>query len=77
MNITLAIDKELLDRARDLAARRGTSLNRMVRDLLEAETGVDAGEDRVRQLEQLWESSAGRSGGKRFCRQETYEERVG
>lgn len=76
MNITLAIDEELLERARALAARRGTSLNQMVRDLLQAETGMDGNEDRLRQLEQLWENSAGRSGGKPFSRQETYEERV-
>jgi hypothetical protein len=76
MNITLAIDEELLERARALAARRGTSLNQMVRDLLQAETGMDGNEDRLRQLEQLWESSPGRSGGKRFRRDETYEERV-
>lgn len=76
MNITLAIDEELLERARALAARRGTSLNQMVRDLLQAETGMDGNEDRLRQLDQLWETSAGRSGGKPFCRQETYEERV-
>jgi hypothetical protein len=76
MNITLAIDEELLERARALAARRGTSLNQMVRDLLQAETGMDGNEDRLQQLEQLWENSAGRSGGKTFRRQETYEERV-
>ncbi|MDY8110710.1 DUF6364 family protein [Fulvimarina sp. 2208YS6-2-32] len=38
-NITLAIDEELLDKARVLAAMRRTSVNAMVRDFLEKEIG--------------------------------------
>jgi len=33
-NVTLAIDDTLLDKARDLAGRRGTTLNAMVRAFL-------------------------------------------
>lgn len=36
-NITLAIDEDLLDKARVLAAMRRTSVNEMVRDFLERE----------------------------------------
>jgi hypothetical protein len=75
MNITLAIDEELLERARDLAARRGVSLNQLIRDFLEVETGLKNGRARVGELEELWSSSAGRSGGVRFSRDETYAER--
>lgn len=40
VNITLSIDEALADRARADAAGRGKSLNQLVRDLLEAETGT-------------------------------------
>lgn len=43
-NLTLAMDEKLLERARDLAARRKTTLNAMVRSLLEAEVEQ---EDRI------------------------------
>jgi len=43
-NVTLAIDETLLDRARALAGRRKTSLNAMVRSLLEHEVEQ---EDRI------------------------------
>jgi len=76
MNITLAVDDELVAQARRLAVRRGTSLNQMVRDFLEVETGLHDGEAAVRELEELWATSAGRSGGARFNREETYAERT-
>jgi hypothetical protein len=38
-NITLAIDEDLLDKARVLAAMRRTTVNAMVREFLAAETG--------------------------------------
>ena len=34
-NITLSVDETLLDRARDVARERGTSVNALVRDFLE------------------------------------------
>ena len=43
-NVTLAIDETLLDRARGLAERRKTTLNAMVRALLEHEVEQ---EDRI------------------------------
>lgn len=43
-NVTLAIDETLLERARSLAGRRKTTLNAMVRGLLEAEVEQ---EDRI------------------------------
>jgi hypothetical protein len=76
VNITLAIDDELLERARKVAAGRGKSLNQMVRELLEIETGRHDGVERVRALEELWSTSAGRSGGARFRREDTYADRM-
>lgn len=43
-NVTLAIDENLLEKARGLAERRKTSLNAMIRSLLEAEVEQ---EDRI------------------------------
>ena len=43
-NVTLAIDETLLERARGLAERRKTSLNAMIRSLLESEVEQ---EDRI------------------------------
>ncbi len=40
-NVTLAMDEELLSRARSLAERRHTTLNAMVRGLLAAEVEQD------------------------------------
>jgi hypothetical protein len=76
MNLTLAIDAELAERARALAAGRGKSLNQLVRDLLERETGRHGGEARAEILDALWATSSGRSGGARFPRDETYADRV-
>lgn len=76
MNLTLSIDEALLERARAVAAGRGKSLNQLVRDLLQAETGMHDGEARARTLDELWASSTGRSGGVRIRRDDAYTGRV-
>ncbi len=76
MNITLSIDEALAERARAVAAGRGKSLNQLVRDLLEAETGAHDGAARAQVLEELWASSPGHSGGERIRREDAYEGRV-
>lgn len=70
-NLTLSVDDELLRRGREYAARRGTSLNGLVRAYLESMTRptnaeVDAMMDRLR-------SSKGSSGGVRIQREDLYE----
>ena len=76
MNITLSIDEELVERARAVAVGRGKSLNQLVRDLLENETGRHDGEGRARLLDELWGTSSGRSGGERFRREDAYTDRI-
>lgn len=76
MNITLSIDDDLVERARAVAAGRGKSLNQLVREFLEAETGMHDGEARARLLDELWATSSGRSGGIRISREDAYEDRV-
>lgn len=73
MNVTLSIDEETLARARELATRRGTSLNQMIRDYLE-EVASDLSSDEIlRELNVLWENSSGDSGGRRWTREELHE----
>ncbi len=74
-NITLAIDDEVLDRARLVAAQRRTTVNAMVREFL-AEVGKR--EDKVaearRQLLHLIDTSEGRMApGWAFDREDTHE----
>jgi hypothetical protein len=76
MNLTLSIDEALAERARAVAAGRGKSLNQLVRDLLEAETGSHDGAARARVLDELWATSGGRSGGARIRREDAYKGRV-
>lgn len=76
MNITLSIDETLVERARAVAAGRGKSLNQLVRDLLERETGMHEGAHQAALLDALWADSSGRSGGAVFSREETYKERM-
>jgi hypothetical protein len=73
MNVTLSIDDETLTRARELAARRGTSLNQMIRDYLE-EVASDLSSDEILlELNALWEGGSGDSRGERWTREELHE----
>ena len=76
-NITLAIDGKLLDRVRALAARRGTTVNALVREHFERLT---ANEERLaqakRELRALSEQTEVDLGPNyRFNRDEIYAER--
>ena len=76
MNITLSIDEELAERARAIAAGRGKSLNQLIRELLEAETGLHDGDARARMLAELWATSPGHSGGEKIRREDAYQGRL-
>jgi Family of unknown function (DUF6364) len=69
-NLTLSIDDELLRRGRNYARARGTSLNSLVRKLLdEALSTPDATVDAM--IERLRQSS-GDSKGVRYSREELH-----
>jgi hypothetical protein len=77
MNVTLSIDDDLVNRARDLAQRRGTTLNQMVRDYLEELVGSGMRFRALERLEELWRNGpGGRSGGQRILRDDAYQERL-
>lgn len=72
-NLTLAIDEDLLDKVRVLAAMRRTSVNEMVRGFLTRLVEQEAGHDEATEaLLKLARQSKGRMGDWRFSREETY-----
>jgi predicted transcriptional regulator len=77
-NITLAIDGQILDQVREIAARRRTTLNALVRDYL---TQLASEESRItearRGLAELMENSTGRLGPDyAWNRKAIYEQRM-
>lgn len=69
-NVTLSISEELLNRGRDYALKRGTSLNALIRSLLaEAVSKPDAAVDSM--IRRLAETE-GDSGGVRYSREELH-----
>jgi hypothetical protein len=77
-NITLAIDEELLDKARSYAERKGTTLNALVRELLGNEIDQDLRREEARRgLLELMDKSTTRLGPDyKWNREEVYEERM-
>lgn len=74
-NITLAIDEDLLDKARVLAAMRRTSVNEMVREYLKFETEAEKLHDETTAaLLRLANESEANFGTGPFARDEAYEE---
>ena len=73
MNVTLSIDDETLARVRELARRRGTSLNQLIRDYLDQLATDLSPEETLAELAHLWAGSSGDSGGRPWTRDELHE----
>ncbi len=72
-NITLAIEQDLLDKVRVVAAIRRSSVNEMVRGYLARVVEDEKGRDEAREaLLKLMDESEGRMGDWRPSRAETY-----
>jgi hypothetical protein len=72
-NLTLAIDGDLLDKARVLAAIRRTSVNEMVREFLQRAVDEARQRDEAREeLLRLIDESTGELGDWRPTREKTY-----
>jgi len=76
MNVTIAIDDDLLARAREVARARGMSLQQLIRQHLEALAGERSGVDVAEVLFALMDETPGHSGGRRIRRDEAYEGRL-
>lgn len=75
MNITLAVDEQLVKRARKAAEAQGKSLNQVVREHLERLTAQDDTEAWIAEFERLSRVSKGRSRGWKFDRDEIHARR--
>ena len=77
-NITLAIDEDLLSRARIFADRKGTTVNAIVREQLAADVNSEDRREQARKaLIQLMETSTGQlEPDYKWNREELYEERM-
>lgn len=72
-NLTLAIDEDLLDKVRVLAAMKRTSVNEMVRGFLTRLVEQESEHDEATEaLLKLARESQGRMGEWKFSREETY-----
>lgn len=76
MNLTLSVDEQLVERAREVARQQGTSLNSLIRQYIESLAGERSGAEVVRRLQALWDAERGTSGGKAFRRDEVYAGRI-
>ena len=76
MNLTISVDDALLEKARKLASRRGTSVQELLRAHLEALVGQSSGNAAAEELLALLENQGGHSGGRRILREDAYEGRL-
>ena len=73
-NLTVAIDNELLKKARIRAVEHGTSVNALLRDYLTSYVGMaEKRQKAVKHLLRLSQRSKARRGGKRWTRDELHE----
>lgn len=72
MNLTLSVKEDVLKRARSVAKARGTSVNQLVREYLEALGGLSEPERDIREFRRLSEEGRGRAAGWRFDRDEIH-----
>lgn len=74
-NLTLTIEDEVLRRARLRALERGTSVNALVREYLEAFSGVGTGQEAVQSFVRLAKRAKASSGGsdRRWTRDELHD----
>jgi hypothetical protein len=73
MNVTLAIDKKLLARARRLARQRQTTVNQLIRDYLERLTAGAGNPTVAAEFERLWSEDQGHSRGWKWNRDELHD----
>jgi len=75
MNLTLAIDDRIVEKARQRASAMGTTVNQYVRDRLAELAGEEDTEATIARFRAL--SGQGNSNGWKWNREEIYEERLG
>jgi hypothetical protein len=76
MNVTISVEDDLLERARELARRRGISLQELIRDQLRLLAGERSGSDTASELLELMDQHGGHSGGRPWRREDAYQGRL-
>lgn len=74
MNLTITIEDQVVERARDVAKSQGTSLQGLIRRYLETLGGTSTGKEVADTLLELMKTNGGHSRGVRFRREDAYEE---
>jgi len=82
MNLTLSVDDKLVEKARQVASRQGTSLQALVRQYIETLAGAREGAVLVHRLEEQWREADKHfrehpPKSYKFDREELYADRVG
>ena len=73
-NLTIAIEDDLLKRARIRALEQGRSINALLREYLESFAGkTTVHEQAVRALNEIADSAESGSGGRRWSREDLYD----
>lgn len=72
MNLTLSVEKGVVERAREVARRQGSSLNQMIRDYLRMLAGKHGDRSSVDELFTLMDASNGSLQGRRIVRDELH-----
>ena len=73
MDLTLAVDEQVVARARERAAAVGKSLDQLVRDYLQSLAGNEQAEQDIAELKRLAMEGEGHSRGRRWTREELHE----
>lgn len=74
VNLTLAIDEEILHRAEDRAAEQGTSVNALLQEYLEAFAGSQrTRRQAIHEILELSRTSGSRRGGRTWTRDDLHE----
>lgn len=75
-NLTITVDEEVLKKARIRALEQGSSVNAVLRELLESYAGVDRSQAAAAtELVALSKEAKSRRGGRSWTRDELYERR--
>ena len=76
MNLTLAVDEAVVEKAREVARQQGTSLNALIRDFIERLADQSSGDQLLADFEALWAEPGSSDGKYKFDREELYTERL-
>lgn len=75
-NITLSMDKKLIEKSRKYAEKQGKSLNALIRDILQKTVNTGSSSEKTNRLFDLMDKAAGNSKGEIWSREEIYDRKV-